>query len=252
MTAFIFHLLLFESWAQVIAIPPPESFPVRLMGTVQDAVTHKPVPYAHILHKKANRLVVADSLGKFTIVIGSADTLHISSIGYYPEIYVKPPTQTKSYYATIYLRSKLYELEAVNIITRRNRNLDNMLVRPEYKNKDKPKIWLFYNPEDDVSGPAEPTIMNPISLLYAKYNRREQSRRKLRDMIWEHKYKEYIQKRYNAQLVERYTGLTGHYLEEFMRFCLMPDLFIIHATDYELAERIFRCLDDYKEVKGWN
>jgi hypothetical protein len=252
LAAFVFLLsVVSTAYAQNVVPPPPDAFYVRLMGTVVDAATNKPVPYAHVFHRSAKKLIVADSLGKFSAVISAKDTLQISSIGYYTLFYNKPPEQTKSYYAEIALRSQLYELETVNIITRRNRNLDNMLIRPEYKNKDKPKIWIFYNPEKDQSGPAEPTIMNPISLLYSKYNKREQSKRKLRDMIWETRYKEYIQKKYNAGLVERYTGLTGHYLEEFMRFCPMPDIFIIHASDYDIAERIFQCLEDYKEVKGW-
>lgn len=229
--------------APLIIPTPVKTFPVRIAARLVDMVSGKPVPYASIRYLGTKKGLVADSNGYFTCVITQSDTLKISSLGYYDLLYVKDPARQTSYYLEIPLRSKIYELNAVEIMAKRSKNLDNPFLRWEYKAKFQPKVWLFYTPGTEP--PDEISLMSPISFLYDQYSRRGKAARKLRDMVAERARKKQNARRYNAQKVSEWTGLKEEELEEFMRFCPMPDAFLETASEYEIIAKTFRCLEDF-------
>lgn len=229
--------------APLIIPTPIKTFPVRIAARLIDMGTGKPVPYASIRYLGTKKGLVADSNGYFTCVITQSDTLKISSLGYYDVLYVKDPARQTSYYLEIPLRSKIYELNAVEIMAQRSKNMDNPFLRWEYKAKFQPKVWLFYTPGSEPTD--EISLMSPISFLYDKYSRRGKAARKLRDMVAERARKKQNAKRYNAQKVSDWTGLKDEELEEFMRFCPMPDAFLETASEYEIIAKTFRCLEDF-------
>ena len=220
-----------------------KEFPVRIAVRLIDMGTQKPIPYASIRILGTKRGVVADSNGFFTLVISQKDTLKISSLGFHDFYFVKDPSRQTSYFQVIQLRSKIFELNAVQITGKRTLDLENPMLRWEYKAKFLPKLWLFYTP---TGGPPEaPTVMSPISFLYDKYSRRGKAARKLRDMVAERARRKFNSYRYNANKVQQWTGLLDDEIEEFMRFCPMPQAFLDEASEYEIIEKTFRCLEDF-------
>ncbi len=225
---------------------PPAEFPVRVAIHMIDELTGKSVPYASIYNFKTQKGLSADSNGFFTTVISAKDTLRITCIGYYEKLYVKEPYRTNNYYAVVAMKSKLLELAPVTIFAPGFERVSTILVKPEYLRKDEPRLWLFSEPGGD---PAKPTIMNPISYIYDLYSRQGRDRRKIRDIMMEKEFRERLNRKYSPALVNRYTGLDEDELEAFMRFCSMPELFILQATEYEIAERIFNCFENFKEAR---
>lgn len=224
-------------------IGQPKEFPVRVAIRLVDMGTQKPVSYAAVRFLGTKKGVVADSNGFFSVVISQKDTLKISSLGFHDFYFVKDPLRQTSYFQIIELRSKIFELNAVQILGKRTLDLDNPMLRWEYKAKFLPKLWLFYTPTGEA--PEAPTLMSPISFLYDRYSRRGKDARKLRDMVAERARKKSNAIRYNAAKVQKWTGLLDDEIEEFMRFCPMPDLFLDAATEYEIIEKTFRCLEDF-------
>jgi hypothetical protein len=186
---------------------------------------------------------LADSNGFFTVVITQKDTLRISSLGYHNLYYVKDPLRQTSYYLTLSMRSRIFELEAVEIVSKRNRDLNNPMLRWEYKARFLPKVWLFYEPTGEPPPLAD--LMSPISFLYDRYSRRGKAARKLRDMVAERARKKRNALKYNAEKVQKWTGLGDEEIEEFMKFCPMPDAFMDESTEYQIIEKVFRCLEDF-------
>lgn len=186
---------------------------------------------------------MADSNGFFTCVVVQSDTLKISSLGYYDVLFTKDPSRQTSYFVEIYLRSKIFELKAVQVLGQRNKDRDNPFLRWEYRAKFQPKVWLFYTPGS--LPPDEISLMSPISFLYDKYSRRGKAARKLRDMVADRARKKALAKRYNAEKVKEWTGLEDAELEEFMLFCPMPEAFLEEATEYDIIAKTFRCLVDF-------
>ncbi len=221
----------------------PKEFPVRVAVKLVDIATQKPVPYASVRILHSNRGVLADSNGFFTVVITQKDTLRISSLGYHNLYYVKDPLRQTSYYLTLSMRSRIFELEAVEIVSKRNRDLNNPMLRWEYKARFLPKVWLFYEPTGEPPPLAD--LMSPISFLYDRYSRRGKAARKLRDMVAERARKKRNALKYNAEKVQKWTGLGDEEIEEFMKFCPMPDAFMDESTEYQIIEKVFRCLEDF-------
>lgn len=238
-----FTLLLTGSLKAQIEIVQPKEFPVRVAIRLLDVSTEKPVPYASVRFSGTKKGLVADSNGFFSVVLTIRDTLIISSLGYEDAWYVKNPAKQTSYYERIWMKSKIFDLKPVQIVGRRTIDLDNPMLRWQYKAKFMPKVWLFYEPTGEP--PDAPSLMSPISYLYDRYSARGKANRKLRDMVAERARKKRNAMRYNAEKVKRWTGMGDDEIDEFMRFCPMPDAFIDTATEYEIIERTFRCLEDF-------
>jgi hypothetical protein len=117
------------------------------------------------------------------------------------------------------------------------------MLRWEYKARFLPKVWLFYEPTGEPPPLAD--LMSPISFLYDRYSRRGKAARKLRDMVAERARKKRNALKYNAEKVQKWTGLGDEEIEEFMKFCPMPDAFMDESTEYQIIEKVFRCLEDF-------
>ena len=223
----------------------PRTFPVRVAIRLLDFATGNPVPYASVRILGTKKGLVADSNGFFSVVITGNDTLKISSIGYHDLLYTKRPDKQINYYEKLQMRSKIFELSAVQVLGKRKRDLDNPFLRWEYKAKFLPKVWLFYTPTGEA--PPPPGLSSPISYLYDRFSRRGKDARKLRDMVAERARRKWHASRYNAEKVQGWTNLADEELADFMRFCPMPENFLDEASDYEIIERTFRCLEEFDQ-----
>ena len=237
--------LLLMVYPRLYAQDVPREYPVRVAFRLTDAGTGKPVPYASVRILGTRRGLAADSNGFFSLVISQRDSLKISSIGYFDVIYTKRPEKHTSYFETIAMRSRIFELSPVQIMAKRRQNMDNPFLRWEYKAKFQPKIWLFYEP--DGSPPPSPGIGSPISYLYDRLSRRGREARKIRDMVAERARRKWYASRYNAAKVKEWTGMEDAEIDEFMKFCPMPDAFLDEAGDYEIIERTFRCREEFDQ-----
>ena len=243
-----FFLLLLQGLffpRQFFAQEAPKAYPVRVAIRLLDMGSGKPVPYASVRILGSSKGLSADSNGFFSLVISQRDTLRISSIGYFDLLYTKKPEKYTSYFETLSMRSRIFELSAVEVTGKRRLNLDNPLLRWEYKAKFQPKVWLFYEPTGEP--PPPPGIGSPISYLYDRFSRRGRDARKLRDMVAERARRKWFARRYNAAKVQEWTGLSDDEIGEFMQFCPMPDAFLEEAGDYDIIERTFRCLEEFDQ-----
>jgi hypothetical protein len=117
------------------------------------------------------------------------------------------------------------------------------MLRWEYKARFQPAFWLFYTPGSQPR--EELTPMSPISYLYDRYSRRGKAARKLRDMVAERARKKKLSQRYNPDRVREWTGLDETEIEAFMKFCPMPEAFLELASEYDIIDRTFRCLEEF-------
>jgi len=221
----------------------PKEFPVRVAIKLVDMTSGRPIPYAAVRILGTKRGLTADSNGFFSLVLVQKDTLRISSLGYKDVFFVKDPSRQTSYYEVVPMRSKIFELDAVQIMARRSQDLNNPMLRWEYKAKFQPKIWLFHTPTGEP--PEAPTLMSPISYLYNRYSRRGKAARKLQDMVAERARKKRVALKYNPLKVQKWTGLLDDEINEFMKFCPMPDAFVEESSELEIIEKTFRCLEDF-------
>jgi hypothetical protein len=229
--------LINETYAQVPKTTAQEFF-VRIAANVVDVTNGKNLPFAYVTSLRTKRVTPTDSNGYFTAVISQKDTLRISSIGYQDVLYVKDNQKHGNYYTTIAMQPKSYELGAQKL----RKRYKPLTVRQEYANEQEWRQYLIKR--GDVSVKA--TFTSPISALYEMFGKRPRQQRKLQDLVMRRATEEAVATRYNRDVVANYTGLSGDDLTEFMRYCPVSDEFILTASDYELAARIYRCLEALK------
>ena len=88
----------------------------------------------------------------------------------------------------------------------------------------------------------------PISFFYNKFNKHGISEQKYKAMKkYEPKQKE-INRKYNTQNVQRWTGLQGDKLTRFVLYCHFSDEYLLKATEYQLIEAVFAKLKDFNAL----
>ncbi len=141
-------------WITVLAC---KMFPVaaqtRIKGTVTDALTGEPLPYANVSLMPANLGIGAttDDNGRYTLTFTAAgESLHFSYVGYEPT--TMPLTAVKNGVLSVKLQPLTTQLESVVVTGQRARyrNRDNpavILIRKAIANKDKNRLEVHQSYE---------------------------------------------------------------------------------------------------------
>ena len=88
----------------------------------------------------------------------------------------------------------------------------------------------------------------PVSFFYKKFNKHGQAEQKYADLKkYEPKQKE-INRKYNTQNVQRWTGLQGQKLTKFVLYCHFSDEYLLKATEYQLIEAVFAKLKEFNAL----
>ncbi|MFT4032716.1 MAG: hypothetical protein QM669_09880 [Siphonobacter sp.] len=95
---------------------------------------------------------------------------------------------------------------------------------------------------DQVLGMAT----SPISLLYELFSKRAKGLRQLAVFQQEDRKHKLAETRYNESFVSQVTKLEGAELERFMKFCPVPDDFVLRASEYDLIQKVKDCYHRYK------
>ena len=87
---------------------------VQFTGVIHNAETQAPVPYVTIINKSfRNQVFTSNHQGYFSFVAHPGDTIAFSSIGYDSGEFVIPRTAGEQFSASIEMKSRAIELEAV-------------------------------------------------------------------------------------------------------------------------------------------
>lgn len=171
---------------------------VRVSGTILEADKSTPIPGAGIIRFGTTTAVVSDNEGKFLIDIQPQDTLLIRAVGYKPLMYIPQRLPVSELRVSIVLQQDTVMLGEVEI---RSRPSDEMIQRA-LRNMKRETADLTKNPgyipglePPPPAAPVEPTLLNPMSLLYDMMSREGQQRKKLQQL--------YLMLEYERQKKER-------------------------------------------------
>lgn len=232
---------------------------IRLSGTVLSNDSLTPVAGVHVLNNRSKLGATSNEGGYFTIPMHRTDTILFSAIGYETYQFVlETSSKSMSPLVTIKLVPKVYELKEVSV--------SDMPSEEQFK-KDVLALKLPDEPDLDLPQIKQPkltkgvefgpngglVIPGPFSALHNKFSREAQERKKMQSLqVQEFKRKTY-NARFNAQVVQRVTGLKDEQLDEFMKYCKLDESLVTNArNEYEIALAINNCLKEYKEMKGMN
>lgn len=158
---------------------------IRVSGTILETDKSTPIPGAGIIRFGTTTAVISDEEGKFLIDIQPQDTLLIRAIGYKPLLYLPQRLPVSELRVSIVLQQDTVLLGEVEI---RSRPSDEMIQRA-LRNMKRETANLTKNPgyipnlePPPPTAPVEPTVLNPMSLLYEMMSKEGKERKKLQEL----------------------------------------------------------------------
>jgi hypothetical protein len=224
---------------------------ITLLGNLYSKKTFQPVEFAHVINTKQYRATISDSSGNFKIRIEPGDTVLITAIGYENKQYVYEGEYQEVIFKAIPMAEKLYKIDKVEITPWGTyRDFKNKFISLDVENpRDAihPRLWKeLPEPPEDLS-PREPTILNPISLLYYTFSEEGKSLRKLKELEARKPIEDKIDEKYNREIVGNLTGLEGKELERFMKFCNFTEQYLLDKKKYTILKRVKEKYQVYKD-----
>ncbi len=220
-----------------------------VLGKAVDKITGKPIVSATVLNKNTKQLTKTGDNGNFLVRASKGDSIKISSIGYKMVAIAWDGTSTEP---IIEMRQDAIALPEIVIRDKRmeqvKKQIDELMATPEASSKLK---WKDISNLINSNTSAPGTIGISIDGLYELFSKEGKSRRKLAAMKQEDLRKLLVEYRYNAEYISFVTKLKGQELKNFMKFCNLPENFVLTASDYDLTLEVYRCLDEFQRVPSF-
>ena len=220
-----------------------------------DRGINEPVQFAHIVNQTRGYASISDSSGFFRIVASENDLLLLTAIGYYDcPVHLNDSLLSTITIPEIFMIQRAYPIKAVDV--------NPLGTYSQFKHKllslELPEPELVINPAviqdielglDTIQELEPASLGSPITAIYMALSREGKELRKYAEIREEEAFLEQVKDKYNRELLEEVTGMTGPELHEFLEFCNLENKFILKATAYEILERIYTCLNEFKKNK---
>ncbi|MEL7004805.1 MAG: carboxypeptidase-like regulatory domain-containing protein [Bacteroidota bacterium] len=229
-----------------------ENQQIEITGEIIDAETNDPVPYVHVVNKKAALGTVSNTEGRFWITMDKSDTLLFSAIGFETFAFtLKDEVATDKMVVTIAMNMSTMELKPVKVFAFRDeaalkKALIDTKVPLESNQRGIQLPGFYYGPEKEVKPSA---FGNPISFIASKFSKEIKEQKKLAQFNKDYEYQKLIKAKYNQQVIIEITGLPEDKVEEFMEYCHLEDSFLGPASEYEIVVAVNQCYSDFQKLE---
>jgi len=256
-------LILVVSWSQTLG---QTASWIDVSGKVIDADSLTPIASVFIYVPDKEIGAISNENGFFSIRIKTTDTLVFSSVNYLSNFYILADSLKKGRpYIEIPMILRTIELKEVVVKGHLNpaavrRYLDNL--NRKRREDHPPNIYRHKPHSEPISTPAgrkhtvslgtstKPeggaALEGVLTGLANLFNKRAKQQKRIAALLEarqnreaQEAYKDFINSKFNENVVAEATGLTGALLDEFLQYCNLSDEFIYYATEYELIEAIF-------------
>ncbi|RAJ97949.1 carboxypeptidase-like protein [Larkinella arboricola] len=224
-------------------------------GSVVDKVSRKPVALATVQNLSLRRAVMSTESGQFRLTASPNDTLLISCVGYKTERVVVPADESE---LLVEMVQEIKQLNEVVIKGWTESRFKEEFLKLNIHN-DKPVIEIKTAPElagvqlgnagrmgyDYKTLAPKMTLKGPVSALYGKFSKEAKNERKLQQFHQAESNKQRYLTRLDPVWISRITDLKEERLTAFLKFCKLPEAFVLEATEYDLIVAIRGCLKEF-------
>ena len=174
------------------------------------------------------------------------DSLRVSSIGFHTRYVVIGDETMDTSFHIVALKKREYDLPTVNIYELRWQVFKSEFMEEEIEEDKIAKNisnWMAnLISVEELKMIYQSTMVPGFAINYK--GKTEKQRRKVAKL--EKKYK-LIAPKFNDKMIKALTGLEGDAIYDFLRYCNFEENFLIHATEYEIMERVLKFWEDYKK-----
>jgi len=179
-----------------------------------------------VINQHTSQGIMAAPNGSFSINCLRTDTILVSASGFsVKKICFKDSGEKKEFTIRVKLDSLHYNLAEVKIYPHKN------LRQVEDERSSLGKV-----PNTDTYKEAD--LLSPISLLYERFSRIEQSKRKVAELEDEEKRRTVLKELFHIYIQHDIIKLSENDFEKFIDFCDFTDDFIKNSSDYDLVMAI--------------
>lgn len=197
----------------------------HVSGQLADKLTEAMIPQALIINTQSNQYALSDGTGAFCILAHIGDTLRFSKVGY--KTFVHIVTNVKPVH--IELESNTIILDEVNITAKGLTPQQTLILRKTaYRS-----IYL----KGDNKRIIQVTPMGiaiSINRLFSALSKEGKDARRLQRTFVRDYENALVDERFNKQLVQDITGLSGSLLDDFIMDNRPDEEWIKQASDYEI------------------
>ncbi len=220
-----------------------------------DRAINEPVQFAHIVNQTRGYAGISDTMGYFKIGAARNDLLLLTAIGYYDcPFHLSDSILSDPGIITIHMLQRIYPIQVVSV----NQLGTYRQFKYKFLHLDIPEPNLKVNPSvlkdiemgsDSVYVTENISLGSPVTAIYMALSKEGKSLRKYAKIKEEEQFRQEVADKYNREILEEVTGLSGPELYEFQKFCDLGKDFIRGATAYEIIEALYKCLEEFKKNK---
>lgn len=213
-----------------------------LKGYVIGADTHNTIPLANILKKPSGERFISNRFGAFGIKVTESDTLVFSVIGYHGLVlpvrtYVK---ENHTDPIRVRLKSATYRLREAEVSYPKHKR-DSMARQAAQILKTSPLLNDYQHLDSWIKGSSG----SMLTEIFAGGNRKLQEYYKVQRLYELYREQEQVDRRLTDDLIVRATHLERSKVQEFRKFCNLPNYFVLNSNDYDLVLAVRACFADF-------
>jgi hypothetical protein len=191
------------------------------------------------INQRTSLGVLAGPGGRFTIKALKTDTVLVSASGYtVKKICFRDSVNRREYKVTIRLDSLHVELKEVVVFPKKN--LQEI-------HKEEKGLGDIRN--TDVYKSAN--LLNPVSLLWERFNRLERSKRKVAELEDEELRRKILKDLLHLYVRYDIINMSNDEFDRFIDYLHLPDDFIKNSTDYDLVMAIKYRYEQYSKANAY-
>ena len=181
-----------------------------IWGYLRDSVTHEPIILASVTNLNTGRTVMTGNTGRFKLELLENQVLSFTAVGYYFDTIHYSNQYLAQDTLSLILSPLTYSLGNVTVTGR-------SMSRYQLDSMERRKGFL-----QDIVSYKIPTISQAnsgagIALNLDRFSRHEKNKRKAFSFFESNEKEEYINYRFPALLVTKYSGLKDEALQQFMQ-----------------------------------
>jgi hypothetical protein len=206
---------------------------ITVAGKVTDKKGHNTLMNIMVVDQRSANGTFAGANGEFTIKIQRTDTLMITARDFSVKKFCFRDSAVKNtYFVVVRLDSLHFELSDV-------------YVHPQHNLPEIHKDIEDLNKIPNTDTYKDVSAMSPITLLYERFSRIEQSKRKVAQMEDDEKRRNVLKDLLHLYIKYDIIKLDDKSFDDFISYCNLPDDFIKQSTDYELIMAIKQKYQSY-------
>lgn len=192
-----------------------------------------------VINQRTSSGMLAEPNGHFSISCLKTDTILVSASGFdVKKICFRDSAAKNEFNVTIKLDSIHYKLEEVKVYPTKG-----------LKDVNEERKTLGDIPNTDVYKSAD--IQSPITLLYERFSRLEQSKRKVAQLEDEEKRRDVLKELFHIYIQHDIINLNNADFDRFIDYCNFSDEFIRNSTDYDLVMAIKYKYEQFEKMHDY-